>query len=209
MRPLPTDLASARALLLEALQHPDALFRCEAIEAVEKSGYAPELSAELLSFLSDADPLTRVCALEALMFNTAPEVITHTLGLAVADPDPLVRGYALTNLAYTNYPWLKAFLWKVYRTDRSHYVKIHALSGLLQHGEAQVYKKLIEYLQARGHLLVINAAQELTLRADRLSPEARAEVVQAMRRCLETQPPVSVAEVLEECIAELQGEKTV
>lgn len=34
--------------------------------------------------------------------------------------------YALTNLAYAHYLWLKAFFWKVYRTERSHYVKIHS-----------------------------------------------------------------------------------
>jgi len=181
------------------------MFRWEAIEAVGGSGYASQLTAELLPFLSDAEPLVRVCTLEALMGNTAHEVMTHALGLAVADPDPLVRGYALKNLTCAQYPWLKAFLWKVYRNDRSHYVKIHALSGLLQHGETQVYRKLIEYLQARWHILVINAAQELTLGADRLNPDERAAVVQAMRQRLNDlpEPPVSVVEVLEECLTNL------
>ncbi|MCS6918462.1 MAG: HEAT repeat domain-containing protein [Fimbriimonadales bacterium] len=208
---LPTDLESARALLQAAAQHPDALFRSEALAAIDESGYAQQLTAELLPFLSDTEPLVRVGALEALMFNTEPQVMAHLLGLAIADPEPLVRGYALTNLAYADYSWLKAFLWKAYRNDRSHYVKIRALGGLLRLGETQVYKKLMEYLHVRWHILIINAAQELTLGAARLSPSERTEATQAMRRLLHKTPPppVSVAEALEACTTSLKNSRAV
>jgi len=101
--------------------------------------------------------------------------------LAIADDDWLVRGWAVMALGSADYPWLKSFLWKVYRRDSSHYVKIDALGALLAQGVDEAYPLLEKYLFSSHYLFVINAAHALQDSVDVLERETL-EVLEGVLR---------------------------
>lgn len=139
-------LEDAQRLLQAARHFADALERCEAIKQVCAQFDGEALVEYLLPFLNDPNPLVRVNAIDALEGIPQPEIDVHLLGLAIADDDWLVRGWAVMALGSADYPWLEPFLWKVYRRDSSHYVKISALGALLAQGVGKAYPLLEKYL---------------------------------------------------------------
>jgi len=193
-------LEDAQRFLQEALHFADALERWEAIEQVCTQFDCEALVEYLLPFLNDPDPLVRVNAIDA--------IDVHLLGLAIADDDWLVRGWAVMALGSTDYPWLEPFLWKVYRRDPSHYVKISALGALLAHGVNEAYPLLEGYLFSPHYLFVIKAAHALEDSVDVLEREMLEALEGVLReRLVHWRSVASVVEALEPCLEAVQLRK--
>lgn len=174
-----------RHQLRSARQHPDALVRLETIKWAIQEAEGVDLTSELLEFLGDPDELVRVEVLQVLEGNSEPQVVVHLLGLAVADPDWLVRGWAVTCLSYAEYPWLNEFLWRVYKRDTSHFVKVRALGSLVYRGVSEAAPLLMQYLASQNHHLIINAAQELAAGVGHLPQDLISQLLESMRERLE------------------------
>jgi HEAT repeat protein len=173
-----------RRQLRSARQHPDALVRLETIKGAIQEAEGVDLTSELLEFLGDPDELVRVEVLQALEGNSEPQIVVHLLGLAVADPDWLARGWAVTCLSYAEYPWLNEFLWRVYKRDTSHFVKVRALGALVFRGVSEAAPLLMQYLASQNHRLVINAAQELAAGVGHLPQDLISQLLEQMRERL-------------------------
>jgi len=194
-------LEDAQRFLQAARHFADALERCEAIEQVCTQFDCEALVEYLLPFLNDPDPLVRVETIDALEGIPQPEIDVHLLGLAIADDDWLVRGWAVMALGSADYPWLESFLWKVYRRDSSHYVKIKALGALLAHGVDEAYPLLEKYLLSPHYLFVINAARALEDSIDVLERETLEALEGVLReRLAHWRGVASVVEALEPCL---------
>lgn len=194
-------LEDAQRFLQAARHFADALERWEAIKQVCAQFDGEALVEYLLPFLNDSDPLVRVNAIDALEGIPQPEIDVHLLGLAIADDDWLVRGWAVMALGSADYPWLEPFLWKVYRRDSSHYVKISALGALLAQGVGKAYPLLEKYLFSSHYLFVINTAHALQDSVDVLE-RATLEALEGVLRELlaHWRGVASVVEALEPCL---------
>lgn len=194
-------LEDAQRFLQAARHFTEALERWEAIEQVCAQFDGEALVEYLLPFLNDPDPLVRVNAIDALEGIPQPEIDVHLSGLAIADDDWLVRGWAVMALGSADYPWLESFLWKVYRRDSSHYVKISALGALLAQGVGKAYPLLEKYLFSSHYLFVINAAHALQDSVDVLE-RATLEALEGVlrERLAHWRGVASVVEALEPCL---------
>lgn len=204
----PTSKAeSLRRQLQEAWQHSDALARMEIIRQVVQEAGEFDLTPQLLEFLADPDELVRVEVLQALEGNCTPQVLVHLLGLSVADPDWLVRGWAVTCLSYAELPWLNEFLWRIYKRETSHFVKVRALGALVFRGVPEAVSVLMRYLAHRDHRLVINAAQELAAGTKHLPPNLVDQVLEQMRERLaywRERSAWGIVEALERSLREIE-----
>ena len=201
-------LKDAQRLLQAARHFADALERYEAIEQVCTQFDCEALVEYLLPFLNDPDPLVRVETIDSLEGIPQPQIDVHLLGLAIADDDWLVRGWAVMALGSADYPWLESFLWKVYRRDSSHYVKIQALGALLAQGVDEAYPLLEKYLFSSHYLFVINAAHALADSVDVLERETLEALEGVLReRLAHWRGVASVVEALESCLEAVQRRK--